>query len=309
MMSQTETLLLVVLGFAVATLLALFIGRFAWNLALRLGARRMQRQVPSTVAELQSERDRLRAEYAMQSRSLGSRLEAIKAKMAEQMAEVTRHRNRIELMLEDVAGRDAEIATLRTTIDGLEQELGQRKASEAALQAEVAALAATAADRESMMAALQAVLAERDGNISALTAALAERDDGIAALRSTIGEAEAKITAIDGELDLATRDGGGAEDRLKQRIGQLTDLSRQIAANRQRLTAPAALPPPPETAATLDQKLAEAERESDELQKELARLDQAWTAKLSELERIRAGSSGESPANVIPLGNRIRQQP
>ena len=83
-MSQTETLMLVVLGFALAALIALFIGRFAWHLALRLGAKRMQRQVPSTVTELQSERDRLRAEYAMLSRKLGLRLSDIKMRMAEQ---------------------------------------------------------------------------------------------------------------------------------------------------------------------------------------------------------------------------------
>ncbi len=35
-MSQTETLLLVVLGFALASLLALFIGRFFWSIAIRL---------------------------------------------------------------------------------------------------------------------------------------------------------------------------------------------------------------------------------------------------------------------------------
>ncbi|NJM30180.1 MAG: hypothetical protein HC855_08805 [Rhizobiales bacterium] len=68
-MSQTETIMLFVLGFAFAGLVALFLGRLAWQIALRLGARRMQRQVPTTVAELQAERDRLRAEYAMMSRN------------------------------------------------------------------------------------------------------------------------------------------------------------------------------------------------------------------------------------------------
>ena len=61
-MSQSESLMLVILGFAVATLLALIIGRLAWSLALRLGARKNQRSMPSTVAELKSDRDRLRAE-------------------------------------------------------------------------------------------------------------------------------------------------------------------------------------------------------------------------------------------------------
>ena len=55
----------------------------------------MQRQVPSSLVGLQTERDRLRAEYAMLSQRLGARLEATKLQMAEHMAEVSRHRNRL----------------------------------------------------------------------------------------------------------------------------------------------------------------------------------------------------------------------
>ncbi len=62
-MSKTEALLLIGLGFSIAALLALFIGRLMWSIAIRLGSRRMQSQVPSTVAELHTERDRLRAVY------------------------------------------------------------------------------------------------------------------------------------------------------------------------------------------------------------------------------------------------------
>ena len=109
-MSQTETLLLIGLGFSLAALLALFIGRLMWPFAIRLGARRMQRQVPSTVAELHTERDRLRAEYALLSQKLGARVESARASMAEQMAEVNRTRNRIETLVIELNQRDANLA-------------------------------------------------------------------------------------------------------------------------------------------------------------------------------------------------------
>ena len=94
-MSQTETILLIVLGFSLASLIALFMGRMIWTAALRVGARRMQRQVPSSLIGLQTERDRLRAEYAMLAQRLGARLEEAKIRLAEQTAEVSRHSNRI----------------------------------------------------------------------------------------------------------------------------------------------------------------------------------------------------------------------
>ena len=256
-MSQTETLLLVVLGFAVASLLALLIGRFAWNVALRLGARRMQKQVPSTVAELQAERDRLRAEYAMLSQKLGGRLENIKMQMAGQMAEVNRHRNRLEIMMEELAGRDQVIAALRGHVESLEQDVALRKASEASLQTE-----------------------------------LAERDQ--------------KISALDSRLETAALEGNEAQVRLKQRIGELMSLSRQIAASRDGLVA-AAVAEPVSAEASIDAKLEAAERDTLELQKELALLDQTWNEKLSELDKLRETGEGDGD-NVISLGSRIRQQ-
>ena len=71
-------------------------GRMVWTAAVKVGARRMQRQVPSSLVGLQTERDRLRAEYAMLAQRLGARLEEAKLRLAESMAEVSRHRNRIQ---------------------------------------------------------------------------------------------------------------------------------------------------------------------------------------------------------------------
>jgi hypothetical protein len=128
-MSQTETILLIILGFSLASLIALFMGRMVWTVALKLGAKRMQRQMPSTLVDLQAERNRLRAEYAMMAERLGSRLEEAKLKAAEQMAEVNRHRNRLRQMESgDVAGA-AELRDLRSQVKALEAAL-----SEAALR-------------------------------------------------------------------------------------------------------------------------------------------------------------------------------
>jgi len=112
-MSQTETILLILLGFSLGALIALFFGRFIWNLGLRFGARRMRKQVPSTVAGLQTERDQLRAEFAMLSQRLSARLEEAKLSAAEQMAEVTRHRNRVDMLVAEQAEKDRSLAALQ----------------------------------------------------------------------------------------------------------------------------------------------------------------------------------------------------
>lgn len=273
-MSQTETILLVVLGFSLAALIALFIGRFVWSLGLRLGARRMQKQVPSTVAGLQTERDRLRAEYAMLSQRLGTRLEQVKLKAAEQMAEVTRHRNRLEIQLTQLdeanrllAARDAELAEMRQKIAALEDE------------------ARTGSER-----------------IEALVLELANRDRELAGLRQSAMAPRA--AAVEPEIlppDSAAND---PQDRLRARIEQLTSLSRAIAEGSH---TPQPAPAAPDPA--LARGLASVNQETADLQKELERLDAEWSRKLEELgEPGSPATEGKTRAvaNVISLANRIR---
>ena len=133
-MSGTETILLIVLGFSLASLIALFMGRMLWAAGVRVGARRMQRQVPSSLVGLQTERDRLRAEYAMLAQRLGARLEEAKLRLAESMAEVSRHRNRIQLIEGNDAAKQAELRALQSRVEELERSLADAKASEEELR-------------------------------------------------------------------------------------------------------------------------------------------------------------------------------
>jgi hypothetical protein len=146
-MSQSETYMLIILGFAIATLIALVIGRLAWKLALRLGAKRSMRNIPSTVAELQTDRDRLRADHAMMATKLEYHLEDMKMRSAEQEAEVSRHRNRFETFTQDIARRDAEIAELKKSVVELETAQAENvrmivflKSNLTAKEAEISAL-------------------------------------------------------------------------------------------------------------------------------------------------------------------------
>lgn len=262
-MSQTETILLVVLGFSLAALIALFVGRFVWSLGLRLGARRMHKQMPSTVSGLQTERNRLRAEYAMLSQRLGSRLEAVKLQMAEQMAEVTRHRNRLESMTAEMAAKDRLVA--------------ERDAENLRLTDSIKVL---------------------EANAIAIRADLAARDDELARLRK-LGSDQSR------PVEFATG-GTSAEDRLKARIDQLSNMARLPAVEGDTVAPPAeALADP-----ILRDSLDSAARETEDLQKELERLDAEWTLKLDELGRDKPGGiDPDNPgavANVISLANRIR---
>ena len=275
-MSQTETILLVVLGFSLATLIALFIGRFVWALGLRLGARRMQSQVPSTLVGLQAERDRLRAEYAMLSQRLGSRLEQIKLQMAEHMAEVSRHRNRVEILRAEAADRSEKLTAADAEIVGLKSRI-------------------TALELERAVATTE---------LFSLRTAMESRDAELAALR--LGQADANNGAPAPALAVISLPGAGtSQDRLKRRIEELTSLSRAIAGSKDQVLAGAVA----ETDPLVIAKLTEAARQTADLQEELERLDAEWSRRLNEIS-LSGGEAGDGKpggvANVISLANRIR---
>jgi chromosome segregation ATPase len=323
-MSQTETIMLFVLGFAFAALVALFLGRLAWKIALRLGARRMQRQVPTTVAELQAERDRLRAEYAMMSRKLELRLDDVKMRMAEQMAEVSRNRNRIETLMAEVKKRetmieerDAEIASLNNKIAGLEDKILDHVETQRGLNDQIKA---------------------REGDIDKLSKSLVSLNASLHDKDSQLASLNHEASGVGRVLRLASGDSEGAQDRLKRRIAELTTLSEQISQQRE---TPSALRGSGEASTVLvkpagsteisavnardalEQKITEAERENTLLQTEINRLDEAWSEKLEQLQdksktaAPAAKADKNEPrkdetrqirgiANVISLAQRIR---
>lgn len=278
-MSQTEAFLLLLLGFSVAALLALFFGRFAWGLATRRRNRQMQRQLPATVAQLQAERDKLRAEYAMISQKLGARLDEVKSRMVEQSAEVTRNRNRLQ--------------TLETELEEKTAALAARDQEAEELRKQLAAVKDEAALAQATIENLSAEVARRSAEVDELRQDLAGRGP----MPPTVLRQRKKLLPVESEPQDAV------PAKLRRRI--------------EKVTAP---PPPPQgdlsgivpaEERALDPALADSLKDTEELQKELARLDEVWSSKLDELEMIEAdpNSTADKPklvANVIDLANRIR---
>jgi chromosome segregation ATPase len=218
-MSRAETLMLVALGFALGTLLALLFGRLVWHMAVRVGSRRMQRQMPSTLVEMQAERDRLRAECAMLTRKLEIRSDELKSQLVEQSAELTRERNRNDLTLEEV--REREAALLQR-----EQQMGSSHEQTSHLEAELAARTNALHDTQAQLQESHDAITRLRHDLSELTSVLAERDRRIAELQHHLTEQPLRIESAMRQEQVNTA------DRLERRIEELTALSREIAQQR-----------------------------------------------------------------------------
>ncbi len=116
-MSQTETLLLFVLGFCVALFVVLLFGRGTWALIGSWSGWRETRKVPAAIRELQAERDGLKAEKAMMAQKLEATLNDMKMRMAEQMAEVSRNRNRLLDLGQTLKERESTIGHVQSQFE------------------------------------------------------------------------------------------------------------------------------------------------------------------------------------------------
>ena len=289
-MSQSETLLLLVLGFATASFLGLIAGRIAWKLAFRLGARQAQRNMPSSMIELQTDRDRMRAEHAMMAKKLELRLGEIRMRMAEQTAEVSRHRNRFEILKQDVAKRDEMLVERNAEIETLGDKVSY----------------------------LEAKIEEKDKELETLNESLVE----------VVVEEEPVAPAVAKPLPTQDRLKNRIKDLVsvsrKQKIAPL-ELEQPVGLAESEIIVKPADSNTLEFVAqseSLEEKIVETERAAADLQDELQRLDQAWSGSEAApevapepvsdeaVEETPASGEEEKPksaiTNVISLAQRIR---
>ena len=83
-----EPIIYFALGFLIASLLGLVIVPLVHARAVRLTAKRLEAATPVSMAEIQADKDQLRAEFAMSTRRLEMNVEQLKAKTTSQLADL-----------------------------------------------------------------------------------------------------------------------------------------------------------------------------------------------------------------------------
>ena len=123
-------------GFLVASLLALVLISFVHQRAVRLTKRRLEDAIPVSMAELQADKDNLRAEFAVSSRRLEITVEQLRAKVTAQLGEIARKAEAVNLLKNELAEKntnsdelDAKLKALAQKIHETEQELAVKSAA------------------------------------------------------------------------------------------------------------------------------------------------------------------------------------
>jgi hypothetical protein len=118
-----ELIMYVALGFLAASLLALVIIPLVHARAVRLTLRRIEAATPLSMAEVQAEKDQLRAEFAMSMRRLEIGLEQLTAKTTSQLLELGKKAAMINRLEAELVEKTAMIFMLEARDKALKEEL------------------------------------------------------------------------------------------------------------------------------------------------------------------------------------------
>jgi chromosome segregation ATPase len=248
------------LGFLGAGLLALLVLPALNARAERLARRRVEALFPMSIAELNAEKDHLRAEFAVVQRRLERQVEAAKAERHAEMEEMGRQTMRVGVLAGEVEQREIRVAALERDLASARADLTQVQAE--LNEARVARLAAEEALRaleipyRRTLAELDQARGGREETVQALAEATTARDAAEARAR----EAQEALAGAGAGMAGTARDQIQAlEDALASLTGRNAELEQRLAT----MKAPGAVPDAAETAriraenAALERRIAE----------------------------------------------------
>ncbi|MEA2876231.1 MAG: hypothetical protein QOF14_1427 [Hyphomicrobiales bacterium] len=187
------------LGFLAASLIGLIIVPFVHGRAVRLTVRRLEAATPLSMAEIQADKDQLRAEFAMSTRRLEMSVDQLKNKSTGQLAELGKKNDVINRLKIELGEKAATIFALEARDRGIKDQL---RATEDELEVKVNSLRET-----------ERTLADKEAELVKATAQLSETS-------ATSDGQRVEIVALKTQID-----------NLKD---QVTDLGRQVKDTEQR---------------------------------------------------------------------------
>jgi chromosome segregation ATPase len=225
------------IGFLVASVVALGIIPLVHNRAVRLTMRRLEAATPLSMAEIQADKDQLRAEFAMSTRRLEISVDQLKAKTTSQLAELGKKSDAINRLKLELGEKTAAIFAL--------------EAREKALRDQIRATEQEYAIKTNTMREAERALSDKESDLARLTAELGERtvvSDSqrieIVALKSQVETLKAQIERIEWDVkdtgDRLSRqrsDADAATNELGEERGRVDNIGNRVMELERNLVA------------------------------------------------------------------------
>jgi chromosome segregation ATPase len=230
-----EPIMYLAIGFLVSMLCGLMIVPLVHNRAVRLTTRRLEAATPLSMAEIQADKDQLRAEFAMSARRLEMSVDQLKNKTTSQLAELGKKSDAINRMKIELGEKNATIFALEAREKAVKEQL---RATEEEFNTKIEALRAAEqalTDKQGELGRINSELSDRsmmaESRQVELVAVRAQIDD----LKARVGEAEKEFSSTQARLaqertesETASRELAEARGRVENLSQRVTDLDRQL---------------------------------------------------------------------------------
>ncbi len=230
-----EPIMYLAIGFLVSMLCGLMIVPLVHNRAVRLTTRRLEAATPLSMAEIQADKDQLRAEFAMSARRLEMSVEQLKSKTTSQLAELGKKTDAINRMKIELGEKNATIFALEAREKAIKEQL---RATEEEFTAKTEALRTAEQalnDKQVELARINTELNDRSVTAESRQVELVAVKAQIEELRNRVHDAEKEFLATQqrlaqehSESEAASRDLAEARGRVEHLSQRVTELDRQL---------------------------------------------------------------------------------
>jgi chromosome segregation ATPase len=230
-----EPIMYMAIGFLVSMLFGLMIVPLVHNRAVRLTTRRLEAATPLSMAEIQADKDQLRAEFAMSARRLEMSVDQLKNKTTSQLAELGKKSDAINRMKLELGEKNATIFSLEAREKAIKEQL---RATEEEFTAKTGSLRdaeQALKNKQIELAKINAELSDRSMTADTRQIELVAVRTQIDTLKNRVGDAEKEFAATRARLEQersdsekATRELAEARSRVENLSQRVTDLDRQL---------------------------------------------------------------------------------
>ncbi len=230
-----EPIMYLAIGFLVSMLFGLMIVPLVHNRAVRLTTRRLEAATPLSMAEIQADKDQLRAEFAMSARRLEMSVDQLKNKTTSQLAELGKKTDAINRMKIELGEKNATIFSLEAREKAMKEQLRATEEEFAAKTELLRGAEAALNDKQAELGKINHELSDRSMMADTRQVELIAVRTQIEQLKGRVGDAEKEFSATQSRLaqertesENATRELAEARSRVQDLSQRVTDLDRQL---------------------------------------------------------------------------------
>jgi len=225
------------IGFLVAALVGLVVVPLVHGRAVRLTMRRLEAATPLSMAEIQADKDQLRAEFAMSTRRLEVSVEALRTKSTSQLAELGKKGDAINRLKIELGEKTATIFALEARDKALRDQLRTTEEEFAIKTSAMLDAQRALSDKESELAKLMGELDERSSIADSQKMDIVALKTQVDALKDRLDGAGSELKAVEDRRDTERVELKVATQELTEERGKVENLAHRTSELEQALVA------------------------------------------------------------------------